>query len=72
MTSKGSTAILSSIKPDSLRKLDLSENRVGDDAVHILIKGIINRNSTLETVNLEHCYLSNRSAGKLCQTLLGN
>ncbi|MEE4248911.1 MAG: hypothetical protein V2I33_26365, partial [Kangiellaceae bacterium] len=66
MTNSGTVKILKSLNHDGLYILDLSENRVGDEAMNVLVKGISSRNSTLVQINLEHSFLSNRAVSKLC------
>jgi Ran GTPase-activating protein (RanGAP) involved in mRNA processing and transport len=47
MTKKGTKKIVKSLNPDGLKRIDLSDNRVGEEAMAALIKGILHRNSTI-------------------------
>ena len=61
----GINRILKNLKSNNLTKLDLTDNKIDDKTVKIILKMLYSRDSNLETLNLEKTNLSTNSAIKL-------
>ncbi|XP_057699962.1 uncharacterized protein LOC130920622 isoform X2 [Corythoichthys intestinalis] len=68
---KGSCHLLASVlsSPSNLRHLDLSSNKLSDEGVEILSKGLASPNCILESLDLSYCDLEKGSCHPLASLL---
>ena len=65
LTHVGINRILKNVRTDDLVKLDLTDNKINDKTIKLILKILFSRKSGLETLNLEKTNLSANSAVKL-------
>ncbi|XP_057685141.1 NACHT, LRR and PYD domains-containing protein 12-like isoform X2 [Corythoichthys intestinalis] len=68
---KGSCHLLASVlsSPSNLTHLDLSDNKLSDEGVEILSKGLASPHCILQVLNLEHCGITMRGCVSLAEAL---
>ncbi|XP_043115555.1 NACHT, LRR and PYD domains-containing protein 12-like isoform X2 [Puntigrus tetrazona] len=74
LTHESCAALASALNsnPSHLRKLDLSENNLGDEGVKLFSDGLKNPQCKLETMQLRFCNLSYKSCAVLASALRSN
>ena len=69
MTDRGGLRILHSIDCHTLRKLDLSNNNLGEQSIEKIADHFKQKNCAIKYLNLENTNISSTSLESLCESM---